>query len=54
MLIAPDKSLLQVTVLIVVSIDNGKFGSEILILSRVVLQLMSSVTVTVYRPVSKL
>ena len=52
--IDPEASLWQVSVLIVVSIVNGEFGSETLILSKMVLQLLKSVTVTLYRPVSKL
>ena len=52
--IDPEASLWQVSVLMVVSIVKGELGSETLILSNIVLQLLKSVTVTVYKPVSKL
>ena len=53
-MIAPDKSLLHVSNLIVVSMVSGELGSETLMLSNVVLQLLVSVTITAYSPVSKL
>ena len=49
--IEPEASLWQVSVLIVVSIVNGELGSETLILSKMVLQLFKSVTITLYSPV---
>ena len=52
--IAPEVSLWQVSVFIVVSIVNGELGSETLMLSKRVIQLLKSVTLTLYRPVSKL